>query len=110
MDHSLSGRWFVESMDGVRVEMGPGEISFGEDQNTRQVDGKRGHLSGTLGPEPAVLMLVQFKVLPTIASACAAEKPDELAPFHSITSSARASRVGGISSPSALAVLRLMAR
>ncbi|MGB9349621.1 MAG: cupin domain-containing protein, partial [Pseudolabrys sp.] len=35
----LSGRWFVESMDGVRVEMGPGEISFGEDQNTRQVDG-----------------------------------------------------------------------
>jgi hypothetical protein len=37
-------------MDGVRVEMGPGEISFGEDQNTRQVDGKRGHLSGTVGP------------------------------------------------------------
>ena len=31
----LSGRWFVESMDGVRVEMGPGVISFGEDQNTR---------------------------------------------------------------------------
>ena len=66
----LSGRWFVESMDGVRVEMGPGEISFGEDQNTRQVDGKRGHLSGTLGPEPAVLMLVQFEILPTVASAC----------------------------------------
>jgi hypothetical protein len=66
----LSGRWFVESMDGVRVEMGPGEISFGEDQNTRLLDGKRGHLSGTVGPEPAVLMLVQFEVLPTIASAC----------------------------------------
>jgi hypothetical protein len=49
-------------MDGVRVEMGPGEISFGEDQNTRQVDGKRGHLSGTVGAEPAVLMLVQFEV------------------------------------------------
>jgi len=66
----LSGRWFVESMDGVRVEMGPGEISFGEDQNTRQVAGKRGHLSGTIGPEPAVLMLVQLEVLPTIAKLC----------------------------------------
>jgi hypothetical protein len=44
----------------------------------------------------------------------AAEQRDELAPLqrrdHSITSSARASSVGGISSPSALAVLRLMTR
>src|SRR5262249_58729885 len=38
----------------------------------------------------------------------AADKRDEFAPFHSITSSARASSVGGISRPSALAVLRLM--
>jgi quercetin dioxygenase-like cupin family protein len=66
----LSGRWFVETMDGTRVEMGSGDISFGEDQNTRAVDGKRGHLSGTIGSEPAVLMLVQFETAPTIASAC----------------------------------------
>jgi len=66
----LSGRWFVETMDGVRVEMGPGDISFGEDQNTRQTGGRRGHLSGTIGSEPAVLMLVQFEIAPTIASAC----------------------------------------
>jgi hypothetical protein len=57
-------------MDGVRVEMDPGEISFGKDQNTHAIDGKRGHLPGTVGPEPAVLMLVQFVVLPTIATAC----------------------------------------
>src|SRR5262249_18719147 len=38
----------------------------------------------------------------------AAETRDELAPFHSITSSARASRECGTSRPSALAVLRLM--
>src|SRR5262249_39798638 len=38
---------------------------------------------------------------------CAAEKRDEVAPSHSITSSARASTVGGISRPSAFAVLRL---
>ena len=38
----------------------------------------------------------------------AAEQRDELAPLHSITSSARASRVGGTSRPSALAVLRLI--
>jgi hypothetical protein len=56
----LSGRWFVESMDGQRVEMGPGEMSFGGDQNTRSRYGKQGHLSGTVGDEPAVLMLVQL--------------------------------------------------
>src|SRR5262249_49356071 len=39
----------------------------------------------------------------------AAEKRDELAPPHSITSSARASRRSGTVSPSALAVLRLIA-
>src|SRR5262249_40669063 len=38
----------------------------------------------------------------------AADKRDELAPLHSITSSARASSVAGTSIPSALAVLRLM--
>src|SRR5262245_1311110 len=40
----------------------------------------------------------------------AAEKRDELAAFHSITSSARAMRVGGTSRPSAFAVVRLMTR
>src|SRR5207247_11434137 len=40
---------------------------------------------------------------------CAAEQRDELAPLHSITSSARASNTTGISRPSVLAVLRLNA-
>src|SRR6267142_7282242 len=57
----LSGRWFVEAMDGTRVEMGAGEISFGGDQNCREVDGKRGHRSGTIGDAPAVLMVTQFE-------------------------------------------------
>src|SRR5262245_45381079 len=38
----------------------------------------------------------------------AAEQRDELAPFHSITSSARASTVAGMSRPNAFAVLRLI--
>ena len=38
----------------------------------------------------------------------AAEQRDELATFHSITSSARASSVGGIWRPSAFAVFRLI--
>jgi hypothetical protein len=56
----LSGRWFVESMDGTRVEMGAGEISFGGDQNCRERSGRRGHRSGTVGDVPAVLMVVQL--------------------------------------------------
>ncbi len=57
----LSGRWFVETMDGTCVEMGPGELSFGGDQNAK-VDGKGrlGHRSGTVGDEPCSLMLVQL--------------------------------------------------
>ena len=56
----LSGRWFIESMDGTRVEQGPGEFSFGEDQGCTETDGKKGHRSGTLGDQPAVLMTVQL--------------------------------------------------
>jgi hypothetical protein len=40
----------------------------------------------------------------------AAEQGYERAPVHSITSSARASTVAGMSRPSALAVLRLMTK
>lgn len=56
----LSGKWFVESMDGERNEFGPGEISFGEDQGCTTQGDKTGHRSGTVGDQPAVLMLVQF--------------------------------------------------
>jgi hypothetical protein len=66
----LSGRWFVEAMDGTRVEMGPGEISFGGDQNCREASGKRGHRSGTVGDVPAVLMVIQFDDAPVPRSPC----------------------------------------
>ena len=61
----LSGRWFVEAMDGTRVEMAAGELSFGGDQNCREVAGKRGHRSGTLGDVPAVLMVIQYDEAPS---------------------------------------------
>ncbi|HJU25875.1 MAG TPA: hypothetical protein VJ722_04300 [Rhodanobacteraceae bacterium] len=58
----MSGRWFVETMDGHRVEMGAGELSFGGDQGcTADAQGHKGHRSGTVGDEPAVLMLVQME-------------------------------------------------
>lgn len=61
----LSGRWFVESMDGTRVEMGPGELSLGEDQNcVADAAGRKGHRSGTIGEEAAVLMTVRLQVPP----------------------------------------------
>jgi hypothetical protein len=57
----LSGCWFVETMDGHRVEMGPGEVSFGGDQETQaDREGHRGHISGTVGDIPATLMIVQL--------------------------------------------------
>src|SRR4051812_28905797 len=60
----LSGRWWIESMDGTRIEQGPGEFSLGEDQGCSETDGRKGHRSGTIGDEPAVLMTVQLHVHP----------------------------------------------
>lgn len=58
---TLSGSWYVETTDGVRVEMGPGEVSFGCDQNSRpDGEGRTGHLSGVVGDAPCMLMLVQL--------------------------------------------------
>jgi hypothetical protein len=45
--------------------MGPGELSLGEDQHcVIDGQGRKGHRSGTLGDEPAVLMTVQLHVPP----------------------------------------------
>ncbi|MFA0963791.1 hypothetical protein AB9P05_18445 [Roseivirga sp. BDSF3-8] len=58
----LSGKWFVETQDGTRVEMGPGDLSLGADQNTQPNEqGHRGHKSGTVGDSPARLMIIQLK-------------------------------------------------
>lgn len=67
----LSGGWFVETMDGKRMEMSPGELSFGNDQNTKtDAEGRRGHRSGAVGNQPAVIMLVQADQDPTNSKAC----------------------------------------
>lgn len=60
----LSGRWWIESMDGTRIEQGPGEFSLGEDQGSILTEGRKGHRSGTIGNEPARLMTVQLHVPP----------------------------------------------
>lgn len=57
----LSGSWWVETMDGQRVDMGPGDVSFGNDQDTK--DGK-GHKSGVDGKEPCRMMIVQLDRVP----------------------------------------------
>jgi hypothetical protein len=61
----LSGRWWIEAMDGTRVEQGQGEFSLGADQGcVRDAHGRKGHRSGTIGNQPAVLMTVQLHVAP----------------------------------------------
>jgi hypothetical protein len=57
----LSGRWWVETMDGTRVEMGPGEVSLGGDQGSA---GGKGHRSGVVGDEPCRMMIVQLGRVP----------------------------------------------
>tara|TARA_B100001964_G_scaffold18181_1_gene18552 strand:+ start:559 stop:750 length:192 start_codon:yes stop_codon:yes gene_type:complete len=59
----------VETLDGQVVEMGPGELSFGGDQGTREKNGQRGHRSWAVGSDAAVLMLVQVDDSPRWNSA-----------------------------------------
>jgi hypothetical protein len=66
----LSGRWFIETQDGSRVEMGPGDIHWGQDIDTRSVDGGRGHRSGQIGAEPCAMLLVQLKTPHGAGTAC----------------------------------------
>lgn len=64
----LSGAWWVEAMDGTRREFYTGEISLGEDQNcTTDEQGRKGHRSGVIGDEPAVLMTIQLHIPPVAA-------------------------------------------
>lgn len=59
----LSGGWWVEAMDGTRVEMRAGEVSLGEDQGcVADAQGRRGHRSGSLDNAPAVLLVVKCHV------------------------------------------------
>src|SRR5262249_59934321 len=57
-----------------------------------------------------VVSLLRRSVHTKKQGSCAAEQRDELAPFHSITSSARASSVGGMASRIAFAVTELTTR
>jgi hypothetical protein len=54
----LSGRWYIETAAGQRLEMGPGEIHWGEDVGTA---GARGHRSGQIGEQPCVQLIIQFE-------------------------------------------------
>ncbi len=60
----LSGRWWIESMDGTRIEQGPGAFSLGEEPGCAMVKGRKGHRSGTIGDVPAVLMTIQLHIPP----------------------------------------------
>jgi hypothetical protein len=56
----LSGRWFIETQDGTRVEMGPGDIHWGAGLAGDGANASTAHRSGQLGDVPCVQMMVQF--------------------------------------------------
>ena len=54
----LTGRFFLEAMDGTRVELTAGHLFLGEDQGTHSPDGRRGHRSGAVGDDDVTLIMV----------------------------------------------------
>lgn len=68
----IQGVWFVQSMDGTRVELNPGDALLSEEVGAKaDKEGHLGHLSGNVGDAPVALMITQF------ASATASHKPCE---------------------------------
>jgi hypothetical protein len=56
----LRGSWSVESMDGQKLVFGPGEFSFGGDQQCiATASGAKGHLSAQVGDEPCLQLIIQ---------------------------------------------------
>lgn len=67
----LKGTWFVETMDGKRVNLGPGDVSVGEDLNTKpDAQGHIGHLSGNVSDGPVTLMVIQLDEPATVNQPC----------------------------------------
>ncbi|WP_332349331.1 cupin domain-containing protein [Asaia spathodeae] len=71
----LKGRWWVRAMDGTRVEMGPGDILFGEDQDVHPMTegpykGKKGHDAGNVGDDEVTLLVIQSANPPEINKPC----------------------------------------
>lgn len=66
----LSGRWFIETQDGSRIEMGPGDIHWGQDIGTASVDGNHGHRSGQVGSQPCIQLMIRFRKSIGAGSAC----------------------------------------
>ena len=68
----ISGSWYVNTTDGDSIVLGPGEISFGEDQRAfpEKEGGRVGHFSGTTGPIPNSNMVVQLDWEPTVDRPC----------------------------------------
>ncbi|OAG72389.1 cupin [Gluconobacter japonicus] len=67
----LRGTWYVTSMDGTRVEMGPGDVSLGEDQMSRKDSkGHVGHFAGNVGDDAVTLMVIQTDEQPTVDQPC----------------------------------------
>lgn len=57
----LRGSWSVESMDGQKQIFGPGEFSFGGDQQCiTTTSGAKGHLSAQVGDEPCLQLIIQL--------------------------------------------------
>jgi len=62
----LSGHWFVQTQDGARVEMGPGEMHLGDDLDSVPDEyGRVGHDSGVLGNEPCTVQVITLKATTT---------------------------------------------
>jgi hypothetical protein len=68
---TLDGTWFVEAMDGTRVDLSAGDVFLAEDRDTKpDAEARVGHRSGNTGDGPVTLMVVQLDQPPTSDQPC----------------------------------------
>ncbi len=70
----LQGSFYIQAQDGSKVTLAPGNLYLGEDLNTTaDADGHKGHISGSKGDDPVILLITQLDVKPTVEEPCHAK-------------------------------------
>lgn len=60
----LSGTYFIQAMDGTRIELNAGDVLLNEDIGSiRDKNGHQGHIYGTIGNNAIALLNLQFTAL-----------------------------------------------
>ena len=68
---TLAGKWFVEAMEGTRVDRSRRRLARrGSEHTIADAEGRKGHRSGNIGDETVTPMVIETDATPTVDQPC----------------------------------------